>query len=128
MRFSRLRDLKFPGLLGATLFAWGVVANSLSAATFIVGAGGAPCTHATLAAAVAAAQANGPGDDTIRLAVPSLTLAATLDINDHGVHVPSDALLPRNRRIDSPLSSIRCAPLTNRSRIASAIVGFPPLK
>jgi|JI102314DRNA_FD_contig_61_721485_length_1106_multi_2_in_0_out_0_2 RNA polymerase sigma factor (sigma-70 family) len=45
-----------------------------------------------------------------------------------GVHVPSDALLPRNRRIDSPLSSIRCAPLTNRSRIASAIVGFPPLK
>lgn len=45
-----------------------------------------------------------------------------------GVHVPSDVLLPRNRRIDSPLSSIRCAPLTNRSRIASAIVGFPPLK
>lgn len=85
MRFSRLRDLKLPGLLGATLFAWGVVADPLSAATFIVGAGGAPCTHATLAAAVAAAQANGPGDDTIRLAVPSLALAATLDINDHGV-------------------------------------------
>ena len=45
-----------------------------------------------------------------------------------GVHVPSDALLPRNRRIDSPLSSIRCAPLTSRSRIASAIVGLPPLR
>jgi len=41
-----------------------------------------------------------------------------------GVHAPGDALRPRNRRIDSPLSSIRCAPLTNRSRIASASVSI----
>lgn len=85
MRLSRLRHLTSASLLGASLFYWGGAADPLSAATFIVGPGGAPCTHATLAAAVAAAQANGPGDDTIRLAVPSLTLAATLDINDHGV-------------------------------------------
>lgn len=31
-------------------------------------------------------------------------------------------------RIDSPLSSNRCDPLTRRSRIASATVGLPPLK
>ncbi len=85
MRASEFRSLAPKWLLPASLFVWGIVADPLSAATFIVGAGGAPCTHATLAAAVAAAQANGPGDDTIRLAVPSLTLSATLDINDHGV-------------------------------------------
>lgn len=60
------------------------LAPALEAATFVVGVG-TGCTHATLADAVAAAAANGPGDDTIRLAVPSIALPALINVVDQGV-------------------------------------------
>ena len=41
---------------------------------------------------------------------------------------PAASFRLRCLRIDSPLSSNRCDPLTRRSRIASATVGLPPLK
>lgn len=57
------------------------------AATFTVGADPA-CTHATLAQAVAAAAANGPAHDEIRLvAAPGLMLAAPLVIDQQSLAI-----------------------------------------
>src|SRR2546428_10801023 len=44
-----------------------------------------------------------------------------------GVHLPSSSadLRPRFLRIDSPLSSMRCALCTKRSRMLSAMLGSP---
>jgi hypothetical protein len=56
------------------------------AATFRVGSEGSPCTHATLAAAVAAAAANGPGLDTILLS-DNITLTAQILINDQSLEI-----------------------------------------
>ena len=42
--------------------------------------------------------------------------------------VQAVGLRPRSLRMDSPLSSIRCAPLTSLSSIASATVGLPPAR
>jgi len=76
----RCRSWRLGALLACSLAS----SPALEAATFVVGAG-AGCTHATLASAVAAAAANGPGDDTIRLAVPSIALPALVDVVDQGV-------------------------------------------
>lgn len=57
-----------------------------SAAVFRVGTGGAPCTHATLAAAVAAAAANGPGNDQVFLTA-TLTLASPVLIVDQNLEI-----------------------------------------
>lgn len=59
----------------------------LAAATFRVGNDGIPpCTHTTIAAAVAAAAANGPGLDQIYVE-GSVTLSSTIDVNNHSVEI-----------------------------------------
>lgn len=62
-------------------------AAPLAAATFRVGNDGIPpCTHSTIAAAVAAAAANGPGSDDIWVE-GNVTIPATIDINNHSVSI-----------------------------------------
>lgn len=62
-------------------------AADLEAVVFRVGSDGIPpCTHATLPAAIAAAAANGAGLDQIYLS-DSVTLSATLDINNQSVEI-----------------------------------------
>jgi hypothetical protein len=74
-------------VLGFALVASLAVPAAAPAAVFRVGGGGAaPCTHATIAAAVAAAAANGPGLDQIYV-VGSQTLASTIDVNNHSVDI-----------------------------------------
>jgi predicted outer membrane repeat protein len=77
---ARVRTLAAGGLL---LLAGAPVA----AATFRVGNDGIPpCTHTTLAAAVAAAAANGPGSDSIYVE-GNVTISSTLDLNNHSVEI-----------------------------------------
>ena len=60
-------------------------AGIVQAATFSVGSAGT-CTHATLASAIAAAAANGPNLDEIRIG-HALTLAGPLDVTEHSVAI-----------------------------------------
>jgi hypothetical protein len=69
--------------LGALL---ALAAGPMAAATFRVGSEGPPCTHATLAAAVAAAAANGPASDTILLS-DNITLSAPIDIDNQSLEI-----------------------------------------
>lgn len=54
--------------------------------TFRVGVG-TGCTHATLELAIAAAAANGPGDDEIFLTSPAITLGGLIEINNQTLSV-----------------------------------------
>lgn len=72
-------------LAACCLFA--VPAAPLAAAIFRVGNDGIPpCTHTTLAAAVAAAAANGAGVDQIYVE-GNVTLSSTIDIDNHSVEL-----------------------------------------
>ena len=67
--------IAFCALLG------GLLGQPAAADTYWVGSG-AGCTHATLDAALAAALANGPGSDFVRIAAPTVSLGSIVSVTD----------------------------------------------
>lgn len=80
----RLALLALAGLAG--IAELGALARPGVAATFLVGTD-AVCTHPTLERAVAAAAANGPESDDIRIGLASYTLANRIEIADQSLRI-----------------------------------------